>query len=133
MSYGLPISPSRLSTTTYNHQVHDDGLDFGRLDDVHWNGCDDDQLDDCDEDPLDDCGAWHANGELDDFDDDWRDGCDENWLVLDEDEDEAEGVDEDAFDSDAVAIYNWCWFYATHYNMWVNLLCIRRIDFVLWP
>ena len=86
--------------TTYNHQVHDDELDFGRLDDVHWNGCDDDQLDDCDEDPLDYCDAWHANGELDDLDDDWRDGCDENWLVLD-DAAEAEVVDEDVFDSDA--------------------------------
>ena len=62
------------------------------------NGCDDAQSDDYDEDPLDDCDAWHANGEIDDFDDDWRDGCDENWLVLDEAE---EGVDEDAFDSDA--------------------------------
>ena len=87
------LSPSHLSATTYNHQVHDDGLDFGRLDDVHWNGCDDDQSDNYDEDPLDDCDAWHANGEIGDFDDDWLDldGCDENWLVLDE----AEGVDED--------------------------------------
>ena len=71
VSFDLPISPSSLSTTTYNHQVHDDGLDFGRLDDdVHWNGYDDAQLDDCDEDPLDGCDAWHENGELDDFDDD---------------------------------------------------------------
>ena len=67
----LLLSPSHLSTTTYNHQVHDDGLGFDRLDDVYWNGFDDDdQSDDYDEDPQDDCDEWHANGELDDCDDD---------------------------------------------------------------
>lgn len=65
-------SLSSLETTTYNHQVHDDELGFDRLDDdVHWNGFDDDDLlDDYDEDPQDDCDEWHANGELDDCDDD---------------------------------------------------------------